>query len=348
MRKSIVLITFVALLAGLLVGTAAAQMTTSVKGVVKDAQGQPMPNAEIVFTSVDSGRKVTLKTDKRGEYFSLGFQPGTYDVSLMQNGQPLFTLGKMPVTLTKENKFDIDLAKEQARQQTGMSEAEKKRLEAIQKENQKIKGLNEKLSASKAAQDAGNLDQAIAILQEATAVDPTKDVIWARLADVYVVAKKYPEAIDAFKKAIAVANKAEYHNNLGQAYLKDHKTDEAIAEYTAAAQLDPTNAGMYYYNLGAVLTNMGKVDDANAAFDKAIAADPARADAYYWKGVNMLGKATVDKSGKMIAPEGTAESLNKYLELAPEGPYAQATKELLGSIGASVQTSFGPDRKKKK
>ncbi len=346
MRKSLVLITFVALLAGLFVGTAAAQMTTSVKGAVKDVQGKPIPNAEVVFTNVDSGRKVTLKTDKHGEYFSLGFSAGNYNITLMQNGQTIFTLGNMPVTITGENRFDLDLQKEQSRQQQAMPEAEKKRLEAIQKENTKIKGLNEKLAASRAAQDAGNIDQAIAILQEATQIDATKDVLWARLADVYVAAKKYPEAEDAYKKAIAIANKAEYHNNLGQALVKDRKTDEAITEYTSAAQLDPTNAGLYYFNLGAILTNAGKLDDANAAFDKAIAADPARADAYYWKGVNMLGKATVDKTGKMIAPEGTAESLNKYLELAPEGPYAQATKDLLASLGASVQTSFGTEKKK--
>jgi tetratricopeptide (TPR) repeat protein len=104
---------------------------------------------------------------------------------------------------------------------------------------------------------------------------------------------------------------------------------------------------MYFFNLGAVLTNQGKSDEAIAAFNKALAADPAKADAYYWKGVNLLGKATTDKTGKMTAPEGTAEALNKYLELAPEGPYAAATKELLGSIGAAVQTSFGTPRKKK-
>ncbi|HUO61187.1 MAG TPA: tetratricopeptide repeat protein, partial [Candidatus Acidoferrales bacterium] len=115
-----------------------------------------------------------------------------------------------------------------------------------------------------------------------------------------------------------------------------------------AAQLDPSKAGMYYFNLGAVLTNRGMVDQANEAFDKAIAADPTKADAYYQKGVNLLGKATVDpKTGKMTAPEGTSECLNKYLELAPNGPNAQAAKDLLASLGATVQTSFGEQKKAK-
>jgi len=78
---------------------------------------------------------------------------------------------------------------------------------------------------------------------------------------------------------------------------------------------------------------------ANAAFDKAIAADPNRAEAYYWKGVNLLSKATL-KDNKMIAPPGTAENLNKYLALAPNGSHAESAKELLTSIGAKIETSF--------
>jgi tetratricopeptide (TPR) repeat protein len=348
MRKSLVLVLFVAL-AALFVSTASAQMTTAVKGIIRDDAGKPMVGAEVWYTSVDSGRKVVLKTDKKGEYYSMGFSAGTYDVKLYMNGQLLFTANSVRVAIAKDNFTEIDLSKEKSRQAAGMSEADKKKIEEATKENAKIKGLNAKLAEAKAAQDAGNIDQAITILQEATQIDATKDILWARLADTYTAAKKYPEAEDAFKKAIAIApTNAAYHNNLGQAYVKDRKTDEAIAAYNQAAQLDPANAGMYYFNLGAVLTNSGKLDEANTAFDKAIAADPAKADAYYWKGVNMLGKATIDKSGKMVAPEGTSDALNKYLELAPEGPYAQATKELLASLGASVQTSFGPDKKKKK
>jgi len=71
-----------------------------------------------------------------------------------------------------------------------------------------------------------------------------------------------------------------------------------------------------------------------------IAADPTKADAYYWKGVNMIGKATL-KGDKMVAPDGTADAFNKYLELAPTGTYAEPAKQMLASIGATVETQFG-------
>ncbi len=89
------------------------------------------------------------------------------------------------------------------------------------------------------------------------------------------------------------------------------------------------------------------MDDAIAAFDKVIASDPTKADAYYWKGVNMIGKATL-QGDKMVAPPGTAEALQKYLELQPTGTYAQPAKDMLTSIGSSVETSFGSKKKPKK
>ncbi len=109
---------------------------------------------------------------------------------------------------------------------------------------------------------------------------------------------------------------AAYYNNLAEVYGKSNQMDDAVKSYQQAATLDPPHAGQYLFNTGAVLTNAGKVDDAIVAFDKVIAADPTKADAYYWKGVNLVGKATTDKSGKVIAAPGTEEAFTKYLELA--------------------------------
>ena len=134
---------------------------------------------------------------------------------------------------------------------------------------------------------------------------------------------------------------------MAEAYAKSGKTDDAIKTYEMAAQADPTHAAGYYFNEGAVLTNSGKVDPALAAFDKVIAADPNRADAYYWKGVNMIGKATL-QGDKMVAPHGHCRSFPEILDLQPSGTYADAAKQMLASIGGSVQTSFGNKKKTSK
>jgi len=173
--------------------------------------------------------------------------------------------------------------------------------------------------------------------------------------------KRYDSAVESYQKAIqlkqdnvqsgkekdaAKANQqlSGFYINMADAYAKSGKIDDAVKAYEAAAKADPAQAGAVYFNIGAVYTNAGRVDDANAAFDKCIAADPTRAEAYYQKGVNLLGKATL-QGNKTIAPPGTAEAFQKYLEIAPTGPNAQSAKDLLSSIGSSVETSFGAKKK---
>ncbi len=229
--------------------------------------------------------------------------------------------------------------------------------------------MNEKIVAASTAAKAGDYETAIATLTEATQIDATRDVIWAQLADAYrgsapkqtdpaEKAKRLQAAVEDYQKAIDIRQKmmetkkdpddnkrlAAYYNNLGDACNRSGKIDDAVKAYTQAATLNPEGAAGYYFNIGAVLTNAGKVDDAIAAFDKCIAVDPNRADAYYQKGVNLIGKATL-QGNKMVAPAGTAEAFNKYLELQPTGPYADVAKQMLSSIGAPVETGFGTKKK---
>ncbi len=49
----------------------------------------------------------------------------------------------------------------------------------------------------------------------------------------------------------------------------------------------------------------------------------------------------------MVAPEGTAEAFQKYLELQPTGKYADVAKQMLAMIGAPVETTYGKSKAKK-
>ncbi len=46
------------------------------------------------------------------------------------------------------------------------------------------------------------------------------------------------------------------------------------------------------------------------------------------------------KDGKVIAPEGMKEALEKYLQLDPMGQFADAAKGLLQAIGATIETDY--------
>jgi tetratricopeptide (TPR) repeat protein len=162
-----------------------------------------------------------------------------------------------------------------------------------------------------------------------------------------------PTGKAAIESALDKQRMAAYYDNFAAAAARVGKSDEAVTAYQQAATLDPSHAGQYYFNLGAVLTNSNATNDVKVrkqavdAFDKAIAADPNRADAYFWKGQNLVGLATTDSSGKIVAPDGTTESYQKYLELQPSGPHADEAKQMLAALNATVETNYGKKGAKK-
>ncbi len=382
MKKYIAMVLFAVLAAGLYVPSVLAQASGTVKGVCKDSAGNPVVDGVVVWANLDNGQKYTLKTNKHGEYFSLGLTPGKYNVTLYKSaddekaGKEMDHVKGFQVQLD-ENNLDFDVKKEieNAAKGQGLTPEQLKQMQE-QKEKQAkeintVKGLNDKLLAAKTAADAGDYDTAIAALNDANQMDPTRDLIWFKLGDYYRMSiakvtdpadkqKRLDSAVQAYQKAIqikqgitndkdpnAAKNMAAYYNNLAEAYAKEGKVDEAMQAYDASAKADPTSAAQAYFNAGAVLTNIGKADAAILMFDKCIAADPTRAEAYYQKGVNLLGKATL-QGDKMVAAPGTAEAFQKYLELVPTGGHAEEAKAMLASIGSPVETGFGKKKAAKK
>ncbi len=330
-------------------------------GKITGDDGKPLAGATIAMVNNDSGRQYSMKTDKKGEFVAVNVPAGMYHVTISQDGKVVYEApGK---SVRADTDLKIDLAKERAaakeREMQGLTPEQRKRIaeeqQAAEKERTNVASMNQLLAQAKAASDAGDFASATNSIKQAIEIDSSRDLLWSRLGEAYLsaagraaaagnrdaAAEGYNQAAEAYRKAISLKpSEAGYHNNLGQALVKLGKTDEALPEYTIAAQLDPSRAGAYYFNLGAILTNTGRLDEANAAFDLAIAADPTRSEAYYWKGVNLLGKATLDKSGKMVAPPGAADALKKYLELEPSGRYASAAKEMLATIGEKVETTY--------
>ncbi|HEY7351620.1 MAG TPA: carboxypeptidase regulatory-like domain-containing protein [Terriglobales bacterium] len=394
----------------------AVSQTATVKGVCKDAQGNPITSAEVAWHNEDNGRNYKLKTNKKGEYFSLGIDPGNYTVTLSKDGKQLdkvtnFKVGVDEVDLPFDEKQSQEQAIQQTAKEKGISAEQVKQMQEqnskIEARNKNITAVNEKLKAATAAEQATppNYDAAIASLNEATQMAPDEDLVWFRLGAAYLDSaraqtdatertKRYTEAYNDLQKAIDMAKAknapapaangtpaansqgappqggqangqspqsgknavqeaaenqrmAAYYDNFANAAARVGKSDQAEDAYRQAIQIDPAHAAQYYYNLGAVLTNANATSDPNVrkqaidAFDKAIAADPNRADAYFWKAQNLIGMATTDKSGKIVAPDGTTEAYQKYLDLQPTGPHADEAKQMLTALNANVETSYG-------
>jgi len=261
-------------------------------------------------------------------------------------------------------------------QQRSMSKEQKEQYEATLKKNQetikKNKALNDAYNTAKDAltKAQGDTDKAAKVtdyqaaadaFNKAAAMDDKQEAIWAGLGDSeYGLGqaqtgddrtKAFDAAIDAYKKVLAInPNEAAIYNQMGNIYGAQKKIPEATDMLTKAAQLDPAMAAKAYYNMGANLVNSGNGDQAVDFFQKAIAADPSYADAHYQLGICLMGKAAVDpKTGKITPPAGTADEFQKYLQLKPDGPNAQSSKDMLASLGETVDVKYNaPGAKKKK
>ena len=366
-----------------------AQGTASIHGHVQNPAGMPFTTGEVRLSteknpSLPSAKfEYTFPIDANGDYKGTGIKAGSYIAGVFQQGHGIDFLPQMSVAAGEDKALDFDMTRKEYIDK--MSPADRAALEEYKKNaaatlaaNAKIGNLNALLKSARAANTAGNYDEAAKDMTDATAAKPDEAILWDTLGDAQLgqanvaakaahdakttdatVADKYAAAITSYQKALDLNTKAAkpspelvaaVNNQLGQIYGKTGKNKEASDAYDAAAKADPTKAGMYYYNEAATLfnasTTTGKVDGIVEAADKAIAADPTKAEAYYIKSQGLAPLITQAPDGKsFVAPPGLVDACNKYLELAPTGPHAQDMKDLLAGLGEKVQSSYKAPKK---
>ncbi len=352
--------------------------TTALEGKVQDDQGQPLKGAMIKIERLDIRGHYQVKTDKKGHYYYGGLPLGTYRVSVEIEGKEADFVNNVRTHLGDplELNFDLKQVKEQQQamqkaaetgtltkeQERSLTPEQKAAIEKRAKEQseqmKKNKELNDAFNAGREAEQAKNWQGAVDNFEKASQIDPQQTVVWAHLADSYINLAETKTGADqqaamdkglgAYQKAIALKpDDASFHNNYALALARAKKIDDAKAELTKAAALDPASAGKYYYNLGAVLVNTGQTDQAGDAFKKAIDTNPNYAPAQYQYGIYLVSKAKTTSDGKVIPPDGTIQAFQKYLELEPNGPYAEQAKGMLQTLTGTVQTTYqNPDEKK--
>ncbi len=355
----------------LLCAGAAWAQTSSLEGDVKGEDGQPLRGAQVRIERQDIKGTYRTKTDKKGHYFHAGLPLGSYTIILEVDGKDRDRVQGVRTRLGDPTAINFDLHAQKQKQQalahaaeTGQLTDEQKRemspeqraaMERQMKDRQaqlgKQKALNDAFNAGTEATKTKNYQAAVDAFVKATELDPKQHVVWASLADAYLnfAATKTgaeqeqlnAKCMEAWNKALELKlDDAAYHNNYALALVRMKKIPEAQAELTKAAQLDPASAGKYYYNLGAVLVNSGQLEPAGEAFKKAIEASPNYGPAQYQYGIYLISKATTTPDGKIVPPPGTKEAFQKYLDLEPNGPYAESAKGMIASIESSVATEY--------
>lgn len=340
----------------------AQQQTGSIHGHAQDPAGTALANAQIQVSTDGKNAKYTFNTDANGDYKGDNIAPGTYVITMFvkntndANFKPVDRFENVKIEAGQNVAQDFDLSRPDYIKK--LSPEEQKQLQdlksknaAITKENAQVKNLNADLASARQSIKDKKFDDAATLMQRDTAAKPDAAVLWVELAIAQNGQKKYDDAITSAKKAIetnAASKKPSpeiagaANNSLGEAYAAKNQIPDATAAYDAAAKAQPAQAGMFYSNEAIVLAKSGGAADAVvAAADKAIAADPNKPVPYYLKGQALIAKATVDpKTNRIVAPPGTEEAYEKYLQLDPNGPMAADAKNILAQIGSKQAKSY--------
>ncbi|MBI2149041.1 MAG: tetratricopeptide repeat protein [Acidobacteria bacterium] len=305
--------------------------TGNIEGKVTDVDGKPLTGVLISIDRQGIAGHYEVKTDNRGQYLHAGLPTGQYRVAVMRDGKTLAARTDVRVSFGGSFKADFDLKQMQSQ---GASEEERAK---AAEEKAKADATKASFEGARAAMTAKNFDEAVRLFKEAADKDPTQHVIYANLADALSQAKRYDESAAAYGEAIKLKpDEAPYYNNLGIVLGNAGKIDEATQALQKAAELNPPGAGQSYYNLGAVLTNRGRTTEAAAAFKKAIEFNPQMAQAYYQLGISYFGSpATI--------PDAIGV-LEKFLQMAPTDPNAEAAKQLIEAAKQAAPTGFKSEK----
>ena len=188
------------------------------------------------------------------------------------------------------------------------------------------------------------------LMTKDTGLKPDEALLWVNLGYGQAGLKKYDDAITSYKKAIDLESASKKPRGgvlglaeagLGEIYARTGKVQEANQAYDAAAKDDPANAALHLRNEAVIFFQQNNGPAQVAAADEAIKVDPNQAILYYIKGQGLVQNATVDpKTQRIVLPPECTAAYQKYLELAPTGPYADEVAGILQQAGEKISSSY--------
>ncbi len=297
----------VAVLLAMAIAAPALAQSTMVRGKVIDTKQQPVPNVSITVESLDgSGRKLSTKTDRKGEFVQLLTASGMYRITA---AEPKIGTASNDtrVVLGKVSEMTIVLAPG-----GGTPDAKAAELKKM---------FEEGVTASRANQH----DAAIEKFNAALAISPQCFDCQFNIGVAHMAKKDEKAAEEAWKKAIEMkADYAEALNALSTLYNNQKRFDEASAmSAKAAASGGGSGSADATFNQGIILWNQGKIADAKVKFEETIKMNASHADAHYQLGMALLNE------GKLTEAVAAFES---YVKLAPDGQYATQAKGMIAQL----------------
>ena len=297
-----------AFLIALAIAAPALAQSTMVRGKVIDAKKEGIANVQIIVESMGgSGRKLTTKTDKKGEFVQLLTESGPYRITAT-DPKIGSASADTRVVLGKVSEMTIVLVPSTAANDSAKAAELKKVFE-------------EGVSASRGSQH----DLAIEKFNAALAISPACFDCQFNIGVALMAKKDEKAAEEAWKKALEMKpDYAEALNALSTLYNNQKRFDEAAAMSAKAATAGGgAGSADATFNQGIILWNQGKIAEAKVKFEETIKMNATHADAHYQLGMAMLNE------GKLA--EAVTE-FETYVKLAPEGQYATQAKGMIAQL----------------
>lgn len=167
--------------------------------------------------------------------------------------------------------------------------------------------------------------EALASMNKAISIDRDYSEAYVNKAAVYMVEKRWPEAIDSSQAAIKnifyrTPEFAWY--NMGWSYYNMGELGKAIESYEKAVGAKPSYV-QAWYSMGLAYEKTGKTKEAIQSYEKAVATAPAYLDAWF-----SMAMALVKAKDRPAA----VKAFEKVIEIAPSSDKAQSAKEYIGLI----------------
>ena len=295
----------------LVLAPVASAQSTMIKGKVVDKDSKPMEGVKIDIEFMGGvTRKLSTKTDKRGEFIQLLTEGGQYKVTASLEKEKLSAFTELRVRLGAVSEANIVLAPSTTANNAAKAAELKKTFED---------GV--------AASRAGNHDDAIAKFKAAAEMSPACFDCYYNMGVAQMAKKDDKAAEESWKKALELkADYAEAMNALSTLYNNQKRFDEAAAMSAKAAAASPAGGGGNadaVFNQGIILWNQGKIPEAKAKFEEALKMDANHSEAHYQLGMALLNE------GKMA--EAVTE-FETYVKIAPTGQNAATAKSMIAQL----------------
>ena len=293
-----------------------AQTTGTVRGIVTDRNGQPVPEATVSLEALAAGERLETSTDDTGHFQHTGLTPGQYSATadkVVIGGQVFRVL------VHPGGSVDIRFVLEPGRTPAPWLR--------VRPDSQARAAAFE---AGVRASRAGDFEDAIAQFEAVLQVRPTCVACHFNIGVSYGRLDRFGDAEAAFRDALRIrSDYAAAYYGLADIYSRQNRTEEAVAARGEANRIAVSSlaAGRAraqdILNRGITFWNSDNVADAVRQFREALETDVTLVESYYWLGL------AYEAGGD---PDAATRAFSRYLGAAPSGVHVDEARRHLAAI----------------